>query len=111
MKSRQGETTALQRVLSWRPLTFIGGFGYSLYLVHLPLLILFMGLAHIARLHAVPDQLVNLCFVAFGLPIILLMSYGFFLAFERPFLRSQPVGACQTKTRHVLRLAAASLFA
>ncbi len=81
----------LHRSLSWRPLVFIGTFAYSLYLIHAPLLqILWQYVLfpmHLSEL----TTLLLLCF--FGTPIIIGLSYLFFLAFERPFLNSRRLSA------------------
>jgi peptidoglycan/LPS O-acetylase OafA/YrhL len=74
----------LSRVLSYKPLVFIGTFAYSIYLIHAPLLqILWQYLF-------VPFQSRPLLMFAvlaiIGTPIIIGLSYIFFLAFERPFL-------------------------
>ncbi|HWH27216.1 MAG TPA: acyltransferase [Pseudolysinimonas sp.] len=73
----------LQRLLSVRPLTFLGKTSYSLYLVHLPLVVLFAFALSPGPLSAVMG-----CVVAFGVAI------GFYFAVERPAHRlSRLVGA------------------
>lgn len=76
----------LHRALSWQPLVFLGMFSYSLYLIHAPLLQLFWLYALVPLGVSEPLQLALL--IAIGIPLILLCSYGFFLLFERPFIRS-----------------------
>ena len=78
------EDSRLARMLGWRPFVFLGGFSYSLYLIHAPLLQLVWQyeLAPL-ELGASPTFLL-LAFV--GVPVILAAAYLFFLAFERPFL-------------------------
>jgi len=97
MNSRDGKTTLPHRVLSWRPLTFVGSFAYSIYLVHFPVLRYYMALIPIAVQYAVPHGVINLCLAVVGLPFILLVSYGFFLAFERPFMHNAPRGQRQAE--------------
>jgi len=76
----------LRAALSWKPLAFVGGFAYSLYLVHLPILwILARSSFAPATTMASNDRLVRLLVV--GLPLAVLGSYGFYLVCERPFLR------------------------
>jgi peptidoglycan/LPS O-acetylase OafA/YrhL len=74
-------------VLSWRPLVFVGGFSYSLYLVHYPL----VSYAGVFATRVVgmtqPSQRAILLF-GLALPLIVFSAYLFYLAFERPFLSS-----------------------
>lgn len=76
--------TPLKTVLEWKPLVLIGGFSYSLYLVHAPIIEI------VAQYAVVPQRLAEV--PAFGLlclwslPLILFVSYAFYLLFERPFL-------------------------
>ncbi|HEX9037501.1 MAG TPA: acyltransferase [Ktedonobacterales bacterium] len=78
-----------QRVLEWRPLVWIGGFSYSLYLIHAPLIQLIWqyGL-HPLRLG--PDA-TYLALLLLGLPVITLAAWGFWRLAERPFLNTRPV--------------------
>lgn len=80
--------------LSWRPLVELGGFSYSLYLMHHPILQIVYG-ARPAQMRAPGDIAIYL--VVFGLPIALLGSYLFSLVFERPFMPRRSV------TRHEMR--------
>jgi peptidoglycan/LPS O-acetylase OafA/YrhL len=75
------------RLFTWKPLVFIGTFSYSLYLLHAPLLQLMWqyGL-HPAGLRA--PVMFALLMVA-GLPLVLLVSYGFFRVLEEPFMRKR----------------------
>lgn len=74
----------LVKLLSWKPLIFIGTFSYSLYLIHSPLVALLSQYAivplHLDRFESCVVQIVV------GTPIIIFISYGFFYLFERPFL-------------------------
>jgi peptidoglycan/LPS O-acetylase OafA/YrhL len=71
------------RLLSARPLVFVGAFAYSVYLIHLPLLIVFHTL--LTPLHLRPELAFGLL-IGFGAPLIVGIAYLFHLAFERPFL-------------------------
>ncbi len=74
----------LNKILSWRPLVFVGTFAYSLYLIHEPLIQVLWQYVFVS-LHSRPAALyLVLCFV--GTPLIVGVSYLFFLACERPFL-------------------------
>lgn len=72
------------RILSWRPLSFLGTFSFSIYLIHAPLL-------QMIRKYILSyfefDDLIN-CYLllSFGTALIVLCSYLFFLICERPFL-------------------------
>ncbi|MGO8670269.1 MAG: acyltransferase family protein [Capsulimonadaceae bacterium] len=65
----------IRRLMEAPLLVWIGGYSYSLYLVHAPILA-------IVRLYTTHVILV-------GLPLSLAVSYAFFLLFERPYLRSR----------------------
>ena len=74
------------RLLAWRPLVFIGTFGYSLYLMHAPLIqVIWQYGTHPLRLSPISEFAV-LSLV--GLPLILAGCYLFFLVCERPFLNT-----------------------
>lgn len=83
--SRAG--TALHRALSSRLLVSLGIFSYSVYLIHLPLVLLLAG--RIAALH-LPDAAQALLMLGGVLPAMLLLGYGFHVLFERPFLSQSP---------------------
>jgi peptidoglycan/LPS O-acetylase OafA/YrhL len=75
------------RMLSFKPLVFVGTFAYSIYLIHAPLLQLLWQYAYQPL---VPHPLRMLLALVFpGVPLIVLASYGFFRFFERPFLRGR----------------------
>jgi GT2 family glycosyltransferase/peptidoglycan/LPS O-acetylase OafA/YrhL len=74
----------IRSVLSWRPLVLVGGFSYSLYLIHAPLLqvVWQYGLHPLGLGASATFALLALV----GVPAIVGASYLFFLAFELPFL-------------------------
>jgi peptidoglycan/LPS O-acetylase OafA/YrhL len=78
------DDSRLARMLGWRPLVFLGGFSYSLYLIHAPLLQLVWQYELAPLELGTSATFLLLAFV--GVPVILVASYVFFLAFERPFL-------------------------
>ncbi|MEI8308140.1 MAG: acyltransferase [Chloroflexales bacterium] len=83
--SRQGSW--LNRFFAWKPLSFVGTFAYSIYLIHAPLLrliwqyvLLPMNLSPIGNMALLGPV---------GVPLIVGLSYLFFLVAERPFLNSR----------------------
>ncbi len=82
------DQSRLRRLVEITPLPTIGRFSYSLYLLHAPMLQIVWQyvLAPMHLGHTVSFLL--LC--ALATPLSLAVSYLFFLAFERPFLRSVP---------------------
>ncbi len=77
----------LSKVLSYRPLVFVGTFAYSIYLIHAPLLQI------IWQYLFVPWQTNDLLMFSLlsivGTPIIIGLSYIFFLLCEQPFLNQR----------------------
>jgi peptidoglycan/LPS O-acetylase OafA/YrhL len=91
----------LARGLSRRPLVALGTFSYSLYLVHAPLLeVVWRGLVAPLGL-GVEASLLML--MAVGVPLVVGMSWVFFLACEKPFLAqpraAAPVVAVRSRAR------------
>ena len=80
-RSPQGKIRA---ALSWRPLVFIGGFSYSLYLIHAPLIQLFWQYV-LHPLH-LRDGATFLLLAFLGTPLFVAAAYGFYWVCERPFL-------------------------
>lgn len=75
------------RLLGARPLAALGGFSYSLYLVHHPV----EQIVYALRPPAFADLAPTLAWLALvGLPAMLLTGWAFSLLFERPFLRRRP---------------------
>jgi peptidoglycan/LPS O-acetylase OafA/YrhL len=88
----------LNKVLAWKPLVALGGFSYSLYLMHHP--IEQVVYAHRGMNVQGPESLFWYLLAA-GLPSMLLGSWVFSHVFERPFLtrrRIQPVTSRRTAT-------------
>jgi peptidoglycan/LPS O-acetylase OafA/YrhL len=74
----------VNKVLGWKPLAKVGVFSYSLYLIHAPLLQVFIQYC-LTPLKLNPmSEVLMLIFVA--IPIIVALSYCFFLMCEKPFL-------------------------
>jgi peptidoglycan/LPS O-acetylase OafA/YrhL len=73
------------RMLALPPIAFVGTFAYSIYLIHAPLLqILWQYVFVLLQPHPVR---MFAALTVLGIPAIIVVSYIFFLAFERPFLR------------------------
>lgn len=90
--ARPSRRNPLRVALEWRPLVWIGGFSYSIYLIHAPLIHLLwqyglrpLGLA----MGTLPTYLALL---VVGLPLIVAASWLFWWGCERPFLNSRPLG-------------------
>lgn len=80
---QRGRRPRALRLLEWWPLVSLGRFSYSLYLLHAPILALFFLLARELGLGMTSIQFFIL---GVGLPVSVLASYLFYLAFERPFV-------------------------
>jgi peptidoglycan/LPS O-acetylase OafA/YrhL len=76
-------SSMIKSVLCWRPLVFIGTFSYSLYMVHYPIEDIVFNYI-IKPLH-VSQSVQFLLMATIALPIIVMLAYAFFLAFEKPF--------------------------
>ena len=79
-----GGAPRVRAALGSRGLVFLGAFAYSTYLIHAPLLQLVWQYA--IDPFSLSPRAAFAALVAFGVPFVLLSSYAFFLAFERPFL-------------------------
>ncbi|MBC8063958.1 MAG: acyltransferase [Chlorobia bacterium] len=82
----------LPGTFGWKPLIKLGAFSYSLYLMHHPILqVLFVNKPAWAK----GDGLEMVFCLAVALPLILLGTWLFSLAFERPFI-AKKAGSRQT---------------
>jgi peptidoglycan/LPS O-acetylase OafA/YrhL len=79
-----GRMLFLQKFFAWRPLAFAGTFGYSIYLVHAPLLQLFSQFVIIPL--KLSESASLFVFTAIACPAILVAAYLFFLVAEKPFI-------------------------
>lgn len=82
------------RLLSVRPLVFIGTFAYSIYLIHAPLLqvIWQYGIAPLT----LPPLEAYVVLKVTGIAMVLVISYGFYLLCERPFVLLNRAHAART---------------
>ena len=97
---------ALYRWLDWRPLLFVGGVSYSVYLIHIPVVTVLLGAQK--RLVATSEPMVIAFFIA-SLALSVAAAWVMFQLVERPALRlakrvrlsSGPrQGATNTRRRH-----------
>jgi peptidoglycan/LPS O-acetylase OafA/YrhL len=93
--SRDPEGLA-RRVLSWKPLAFIGTFSYSVYLLHAPFLQILWQYV-MMPLHLAPVAMFA-TLMGPGALAILGISYGFFRVLEEPFMRQSPAKAAARPT-------------
>lgn len=82
--SQRGSVIA--KTFEARPLVFVGTFSYSLYLIHAPLLQIMWQ--YVLTPLGVSRNVQFSLLMTLGLALVLLVSYGFFLLFEAPFLRA-----------------------
>ncbi|HZW54556.1 MAG TPA: acyltransferase [Candidatus Elarobacter sp.] len=82
------------RFLATRPIVLLGTFSYSLYLIHAPLVDVAGAALHRAHAGSLTSAL------AWGalVPVVLLLAYGFYRVFERPFLSSGFKAAMDAET-------------
>jgi peptidoglycan/LPS O-acetylase OafA/YrhL len=74
----------LFKFLEAKPIAFLGLFAFSVYLIHAPLLQVLTRLLFRLKIQ---DRFTNVLILVFaGIPIIIALSYLFFLACERPFI-------------------------
>lgn len=74
----------LRRILSRKPMMFLGSFAYSLYLIHAPLIqVIWQYMLHPLHLSPTPTFVL---LAVLGAPMIIAASYVFFLFCERPFM-------------------------
>jgi peptidoglycan/LPS O-acetylase OafA/YrhL len=80
----------LARSFSVRPLVFVGSFSYSIYLIHFPLQQLIWQWTADAAGWSRPTSFFFIAGV--GTICILILSFGFFQLFERPYLKESADG-------------------
>jgi peptidoglycan/LPS O-acetylase OafA/YrhL len=75
------------KIIGAKPLMVLGTFSYSLYLMHHPILqVLYVNRPAIAS-----TMVRQYAFLLLSLPLVLLLCYGFFWVFERPFMGAKKV--------------------
>jgi peptidoglycan/LPS O-acetylase OafA/YrhL len=87
-------TSRTRRALEWRPLVSLGQFSYSLYLVHAPLVLL--AWFFVVEPLDLPSGAALATMVGVVWPVIVVASYWFHVAVERPFLEHRSWGELRT---------------
>jgi peptidoglycan/LPS O-acetylase OafA/YrhL len=84
--------SALHRLLSWQPLVWLGGFAYSIYLMHAPLIQVVWQYLLFPLHH--DDTATFVVLALAGTPVIVANCYLFYAFCEKPFVRlkSKPAG-------------------
>jgi len=76
----------LTKTFGWKPLAGLGGFSYSLYLMHHPILQIVYANRSVEGEWPILKYLLLV-----GLPIVMVSTYLFSLVFERPFMSNRRV--------------------
>jgi peptidoglycan/LPS O-acetylase OafA/YrhL len=87
LKMSLGRWQLLKKALEWKPLAFVGSFAYSLYLVHAPLIQCVWQ--YVVHPLGMSKNIEFFLLILIGLPLIVLCAFLFYLACERPFIRSK----------------------
>ncbi len=95
-QKRLGVPSIPMRVLESKPCMALGGFSYSLYLTHEPML---RAAGSAVSRTALPDAAVLATMYALVLPALLFVAYAFSLMFERPFMGPRPHRASASHRR------------
>lgn len=85
---RAGRFNPIRAALEWRPLVWIGGFSYSLYLIHSPLIQVLWR--YVLRPLGLGNTATYLLLLLVGGPLIVAAAWAFWLVCERPFLNTRP---------------------
>ena len=92
-----GQPAWLVRLLTTRPLQRLGDFSYSLYLIHLPIVL--VVIRRVAP-HFVAPGLHTFCFtLLLGLPVSVLTAWLFSQVFELPFKRNRSWKSLMAQSR------------
>jgi peptidoglycan/LPS O-acetylase OafA/YrhL len=92
-----GRPAALVRLLDTRPLRSLGGFSYSLYLIHVPII---MVVARLVALRFVDRGLPAFWFtLVVGVPLTVIAARLFSRVFELPFQRHRSWSSLVSATK------------
>lgn len=92
-RNQSNNSIRILQLPSWRPLAYIGTFAYSIYLVHLPMLWITVGILHKIPVLKSSVPLTALVLFLFVIPFIVAVAYIFYLVCERPFLNKNRITA------------------
>lgn len=95
-----GSAPWLSRLLSWRPLAYVGVFSYSIYLMHAPLVQ--MVWQFLVDPLDISRDMKALVLMGPGTVLIVAATWVFFYVAERPFLSVKMRAAEQTERRTLL---------
>ncbi|HEU0028037.1 MAG TPA: acyltransferase [Ktedonobacterales bacterium] len=96
--SHHSRANPIRAALEWRPLVWIGGFSYSLYLIHAPLIQVIWQYA--LRPLRLSDTTTYLLLLGVGAPLIVAAAWVFWRLCERPFLNTRPASEGVVATGH-----------
>ena len=103
-----GQPRSVVRFLDTRPIRSLGGFSYSLYVIHAPIIVAVSTLVVVPRFgHSVPAFAIALLL---GVPLALLAARLFAAVFDLPFQRHKSWAALGAAIRSRLRRPQAQLF-
>jgi peptidoglycan/LPS O-acetylase OafA/YrhL len=101
----RGQPSGVVRTLDGAAPVALGRFSYSLYLMHAPVLATFFLVVKPLQTSPLNSTLL---LVGGGVPLCLLVSYGFYLCFERPFMvRKNPATTLRSSATAAIGDAAA----
>jgi peptidoglycan/LPS O-acetylase OafA/YrhL len=98
-----GGGAGLRRALASRPLAWTGGFSYSIYCIHAPVVWLVWHFV-VADWDLDPTSHL-LAYLTVAVPVVLVTSWTFYLAFEKPFLTRRTWAAWAEVARGLPRIA------
>lgn len=92
----QSEKNPVRRVFEVKPLVWVGRFSYSLYLIHAPLMQVFWQ--YVLRPFGMLGTPGFFLLTFVGMPLILIIAYGFYRLAEAPFIGSRAAAPVATAT-------------
>ncbi len=93
--SRSNRFNPIHAALNWRPLVWVGGFSYSVYLIHAPLIQLLWQ--YLFRPLGLGSAATFLLLLFIGGPLIVAASWLFWYCCERPFLNTRPTSSARSE--------------
>jgi peptidoglycan/LPS O-acetylase OafA/YrhL len=77
-----GKINFFRKLMEWKPIVYVGGISYSMYLLHYPILQLVYQYL-ISKLN-LPFHYASITMLIVSFPVVLLFTIGFYLLIERP---------------------------